>query len=82
MAVCHFCGECEEEAPREGHNEYCPNQYPVAACREHAIADWTAGFNATEPPTELHNPIYALGYCMGHPRSHYTELQLMKKAEK
>lgn len=71
--MCPYCGQCAEDAPREQHNEVCPNQYPIEACREHAIEDWQRGFDTTDPqtisPDDQENPIFQLGYQNGHPQS-------------
>lgn len=70
MAKCRYCGKCEEDAPRDQHNPYCPNQYPVKECRDMAIVDWEEGFNfdGSAPPAniEKRNPVFKLGYLMGH----------------
>jgi hypothetical protein len=70
MALCKYCGQCEEDAPREQHNEYCPMQYPLAGCRVMALADWQLGFSATqEKDVESESPVCKLGFRMNHPDS-------------
>ena len=72
--TCPYCGQkTSEKYCREDHNEYCPMQYPIASCRDHALNNWQRGFDSPKladgPPANLENPVFMLGYKMGHPES-------------
>ena len=78
MAKCMYCGECEENAPRDKHNVYCPNQYPIKECRDMAITDWKRGYTTTgmgvlalknAGDEIVTNPVFALGHRMKNPDS-------------
>ncbi len=72
--VCEYCGlKVHKEYRRTDHNGYCPMQYPleVAGCRDIALDDWQAGFDAKELPQagDYQTPVWELGYLMGHLKS-------------